>query len=119
MYPPWLHQHLKAFCLSWGAPDVVNEVGGEDGIPTGLITGYSLSGGMYLDKCQKIGVGGRVFGIFQNVQSRTLTSDGSTSLGYPFYNTNPIVNAEDAYLVAFRALVMCQYRQVRLLRELT
>ncbi len=81
----------------------MTEVGGGDGIPTGLITGYSLSGGMYLDQCQKIGVGGRVFGIFQNVQSETRTSDGSTSLGIPFFNNDPLVAGEDAYLVAYNA----------------
>jgi len=81
-----------------GGPGVVNEVGGADGLSSGLLTGYSLSGGRYLDACQKIGVGGRVFGIFQNVQSRTLTSDGSTSIGIPFYNT--AISAEDAFLVA-------------------
>ncbi len=83
-----------------GDPNVVNEVGGTDGLSSGLLTGYSLSGGRYLDDCQKIGIGGRVFGIFQNVQSRTLTSDGSTSIGIPFYNT--LIGAEDAYLVAAR-----------------
>ena len=83
-----------------GDPDVTNEFGGGDGISTGLLTGYSLSGGKYLDACQKIGVGGRVFGIFQNSQSHTMTSDGSQSLGIPFFNTT--IALEDAYLVAAR-----------------
>jgi hypothetical protein len=82
-----------------GATGVTTEVGGPDGTPTGLLTGYSLSGGKYLDACQKIAIGGRVFGIFQNSQTRTITSDGTTSVGIPFYNT--VLNAEDAYLVAF------------------
>ena len=83
-----------------GDPNVVNEFGGGDGLSSGLLTGYSLSGGKYLDSCQKIGVGGRVFGIFQNSQTQTLTSDGSRSLGIPFFNTT--IAAEDAYLVAAR-----------------
>ncbi len=83
-----------------GAADVTNEFGGGEGLSSGLLTGYSLSGGKYLDACQKIGVGGRVFGIFQNEQSRTLTSDGTRSLGIPFFNTT--IAAEDAYLVAAR-----------------
>lgn len=82
-----------------GAQGVTTEFGGGDGQESGLLTGYSLSGGKYLDSCQKIAVGGRVFGIFQNSQSRTLSSDGSTSLGIPFYNIG--IAADDAYLVAF------------------
>ena len=82
-----------------GNQGVTTQVGGPDGTPTGLLTGYSLSGGKYLDACQKIAVGGRVFGIFQNSQSRTFTSNATTSIGIPFYNTT--INAEDAYLVAF------------------
>jgi len=82
-----------------GDPGVTGQFGGPDGTPTGLLTGYSLSGGKYLDSCQKIAVGGRVFGVFQNSQTRTVTSDGTTSVGIPFYNTG--INAEDAYLVAF------------------
>ena len=82
-----------------GAPGVTNEFGGGDGLSSGLLTGYSLSGGKYLDACQKIAVGGRVFGIFQNTQSRTVASDGSTSVGIPFYNIG--ISAEDAYLVAY------------------
>ncbi|MDX1925563.1 MAG: BBP7 family outer membrane beta-barrel protein [Pirellulaceae bacterium] len=87
-----------------GGQGVTTEVGGPDGTPTGLLTGYSLSGGRYLDACQKIAVGGRVFGIFQNSQTRTITSDGTTSVGIPFYNTT--INAEDAYLVAFNTGVV-------------
>ncbi len=82
-----------------GDPGVTSQFGGQDGVPTGLLTGYSLSGGKYLDSCQKIAVGGRVFGIFQNSQTKTVTSDGSTSVGIPFYSDT--INGEDAYLVAF------------------
>ena len=78
-----------------GAPGVTNEFGGGNGLSSGLLTGYSLSGGKYLDSCQKVAVGGRVFGIFQNSQSRTLTSDGSTSVGIPFYNLT--IDADDAF----------------------
>jgi Putative beta barrel porin-7 (BBP7) len=91
-----------------GAAGVTSEFGGADGVTSGLLTGYSLSGGKYIDSCQKIGVGGRVFGIFQNSQSRTIASDGSTSIGIPLFNLGglPIANAgvgvEDAYLVAFQ-----------------
>ena len=82
-----------------GAAGVTDEFGGSNGLPSGLLTGYSLSGGKYLDECQKIALGGRVFGIFQNSQTKTVTSDGSTSVGIPFYNIG--IAAEDAYLVAF------------------
>lgn len=91
-----------------GANGVTTQFGGEDGVNSGLLVGYSLSGGKYLDSCQKFGVGGRVFGIFQNSQTQTLTSNGDTSIGIPLFNLGglPIANAgagvEDAYLVAFR-----------------
>jgi Putative beta barrel porin-7 (BBP7) len=90
-------------------PGATTVFGGGDGIDSGILPGYSLSGGKYLDCCQKYGVGGRVFGIFQNTQSRTLASqDGSTSIGIPLFNLGglPIANqgtgVEDAFLVAYR-----------------
>jgi hypothetical protein len=86
-----------------GDPGVTEEFGGGDGLQTGLLTGYSLSGGWYLDECQKIGVGGRVFGIFQGSQSKTVTSDGSTSVGIPFFDLS--VADENAHLVAFQTNV--------------
>ena len=58
-----------------GAAGVTNEFGGGNGLSSGLLTGYSLSGGKYLDDCQKIALGGRVFGIFQNSQSKTIFSE--------------------------------------------
>lgn len=85
-----------------GQTGVTTAFGGEDGIESGLLPGYRVSGGMYLGDCDKIGVGGRVFGIFSDDQQFNAVSDGSTSLGVPFFNIagqpNPF---NDAFLVGF------------------
>lgn len=97
--PPLITTSNQGVLPVAGNQGVTTVYGGPDGTPSGLMTGYSLSGGRYLDACQKIAVGGRVFGIFQSSDTRTVTSNGDTSIGIPFYNTT--INAEDAYLVAF------------------
>lgn len=84
-----------------GAAGVTNAFGGGDGIDAGILPGFRLSGGMYLDDCDKIGIGGRAYGIFSNANEFNASSDGSTSLGIPFYNVALIPPAEDAYLVGF------------------
>lgn len=84
------------------ANGVTTEFGGPDGIVSGLLPGFRLSGGMYLGDCDKVAIGGRVFGIFSDDQQFNAASDGSTSLGVPFFNVagqpDPF---NDAYLVGF------------------
>lgn len=84
-------------------PDASTAFGGNDGISYDLLPGFRIEGGAYLDDCQKFGVSGRAYGIFQGKDTYHSASDGSTSLGIPFYNINPAVLAEDAFLVAFTA----------------
>lgn len=86
------------------ATGVTTEFGGLDGIESGLLPGFRLSGGMYLGDCDKVAIGGRVFGIFSDDQQFNAASDGSTSLGVPFYNVTGQTNPRnDAYLVGFTA----------------
>jgi hypothetical protein len=74
--------------------------GGGDGIDYGLTPGFRISGGMYLGEEQKVGIGGRVYGLYDPSKTYKLASDGSgnPSIGIPFYDT--FNNQENAYLVA-------------------
>ncbi|MEM8733665.1 MAG: BBP7 family outer membrane beta-barrel protein [Planctomycetota bacterium] len=83
-----------------GSTGVNTAFGGNNGIDQGIIPGFRAEAGMWLDDCQKFGVSGRVLGFDDN-EDYSLASDGSTSIGIPFFNANSGVLAEDAYLVAF------------------
>ncbi len=79
--------------------------GGGNGIDFGLIPGFRISGGFYLDDCQKLGIGGRGYGILSKKSTYARASDGSgnpnnPSIGLPFYNL--FLNQEDSYLVAYQ-----------------
>ncbi len=86
-----------------GQPGVATQFGGQDGINFGLIPGFRVSAGTYLGPEQKVGIGGRGYGMFSASQNFALGSDGSgganPSIGIPFYNA--ALNQEDAFLVAF------------------
>lgn len=84
-----------------GAPGVTTVVGGADAaIDSGLMPGYRVSGGMYFGPEKRVGVSGRVFGIYRNTDTVSRSSDGTTSsIGLPFFNT--LIDQPDAYLVAF------------------
>ncbi len=97
--PPLITTANQGMLPLAGAPGVTNLFGGGDGISSGILPGYRLSGGKYIDSCQKIGVGGQVFGIFQSSTTKSVNSNGLTSVGIPFYNDT--IDADDAYLVAF------------------
>lgn len=88
-----------------GAAGVQSMFGGGDGIDYGLTPGFRFSGGMYLGEEQKVGIGGRTYGLLNPTESYSLTSNGSgtagnPSIGIPFYNLD--ANQEDAFLVAYR-----------------
>ncbi len=83
-----------------GAPGVTTQFGGQDGIPTGLLPGYRLDGGFFLGSQQKVAIGGRVFGIYSDAEKYSITSNGSTNVGIPYFNAFAGVLDEDAYLVA-------------------
>lgn len=82
-----------------GANGVTTQFGGPEGIDRGLLPGFRVSGGMYFGSDQKVGLGGRAYGIFSNESTFTDASNGDQSIGIPFYNTQ--LRQDDAYLVAF------------------
>lgn len=84
-----------------GGDGVTTAFGGADGIETGLLPGFRLEAGTWLDDCKKFGLSGRVFGILGNSQEYNASSDGTTSIGIPYFNMNATALVEDAYLVAF------------------
>jgi hypothetical protein len=75
--------------------------GGNEEVGTGLLPGFRGGLGMWLDDCQSLGLGGGVVLLFGRDQESTFTSDGTTSLGLPFFNTS--IGANDAYLVGLDA----------------
>ncbi len=86
-----------------GNPGVTTQFGGGDGIDYGLSPGFRFSGGMYFGPDQKVGIGGRGYGLINENKSYSKASDGSGvgdngSIGIPFYNST--LNQEDAYLVS-------------------
>ncbi|MFK7736176.1 MAG: BBP7 family outer membrane beta-barrel protein [Pirellulaceae bacterium] len=100
--PPLVTTSAQGVLPVYGANGVQTALGGPDGIDQGMFVGFRLEAGTWLDDGQKFGVSGRVFGFDTN-EEYSLASDGSTSIGIPFFNTNAGVLAEDAYLVAFTA----------------
>ncbi|MCR9295729.1 MAG: BBP7 family outer membrane beta-barrel protein, partial [bacterium] len=101
--PPLVTNSAQGVFPALDVPGVSTVLGGEDGISWGLLPGYRIEGGLMLDECGKFGVSGRVFGNFEDEETFRQSSDGSTSIGIPFYNANPAFLLEDAYLVAFTA----------------
>jgi hypothetical protein len=83
-----------------GNAGVTTEVGGEDGINMGLLPGYRLSAGRYFGDCDQYGIGGRVYGIYTKDEGFQGASNGSTSLGVPFFNMNLAPPDNDAFLVS-------------------
>lgn len=100
--PPLVTRHPNA----GGLPvlsDPLTQVlaGGPSNVGDQMLPGFYAGGGMWLDDCQCIGVGGRVFGLFGGSQNQTFTFDGQQSLGVPFFNTS--LGVQDAYLVGYNA----------------
>lgn len=86
-----------------GGAGVQSVFGGGDGIDYGLTPGFRFSGGMYVGPEQKVGIGGRGYGLLSPSEKYALASDGSgtagnPAIGIPFYDT--FNNQENAYLVA-------------------
>ncbi len=67
-----------------------------------VLPGYRASVGAYLDPCQRIGVGARAYGIYDDTDRYSVSSsDGTTSIGVPFYNPNRTPDpGNDAFIVA-------------------
>jgi hypothetical protein len=87
-----------------GNAGVTTLVGGPDnGLDSGLMPGYRLSGGMYFGCEKKVGISGRVFGLYRSNDTVSATGDGlnGQSVGLPFVNTQ--IGAPDAYLVSYNS----------------
>ncbi|MBX3422437.1 MAG: BBP7 family outer membrane beta-barrel protein [Pirellulaceae bacterium] len=87
------------------AQDGVNPLDGQvafgQTFESGVLPGFRVSAGRYLGSCGRLGVGARAYGIFDDRNDYSITSDGSTSVGVPFYNPLLTPNAgTDAFIVA-------------------
>ncbi|MEO8268213.1 MAG: BBP7 family outer membrane beta-barrel protein [Aureliella sp.] len=103
--PPLVNTSGYSVLPVTGGAGVQSVFGGGDGIDYGLTPGFRISGGMYLGEEQKVGIGGRVYGLFNPSDSYSQASNGSgtsgnPSIGIPFYNLDQ--NQEDAFLVAYQ-----------------
>lgn len=84
-----------------GNPGVTTAVGGPDnGLDSGIMPGYRVSAGMYFGPEKRVGISGRVFGLYRSSDTVSRSDDGTNqSIGLPFFNT--LIAQPDAYLVAF------------------
>jgi hypothetical protein len=64
-----------------------------------MIPGMRTDFGMWIDSCQSIGLGGRFYGLFSDPSNNTFTSDGSRTLGIPYFDTSS--GLTNVYLVSF------------------
>lgn len=71
-----------------GDPGVTNAFGGPDGIDPGLLPGYRLSFGTWLNDCRTVGVGGRVYGLFSGGADFSDPGTGTNSVGRPYVDFN-------------------------------
>lgn len=76
-----------------GDPGVTNAFGGPDGIDPGLLPGYRVSFGTWLNDCRTVGVGGRVYGLFSGGSSFTDPGTGTNSVGRPYIDFNSGLSA--------------------------
>ena len=98
--PPLVTTSAQGVLPVYNGAGVTTAFGGPGGIENGLIPGFRTEIGKWLDCDEKIGVSARAYGFTED-ENYTATSNGSTSIGIPFFNVNAGVLAEDAYLVAF------------------
>jgi hypothetical protein len=71
-----------------GAPGVANAFGGPDGIDPGLLPGYRMSFGTWLNDERTLGVGARVYGLFSGGNSFADSGAGNNSVGRPYVDFN-------------------------------
>jgi hypothetical protein len=74
--------------------------GNNNPIGTNLLYGMRIDTGLWLDDCQNLGVGGRVWGILTDGTTSTY-NNGGNSTGIPFFNT--VLGANDIYLININA----------------
>ena len=71
-----------------GEPGVTNAFGGPDGIDPGLLPGYRMSFGTWLNDCRSVGVGARVYGLFSGGSDFSDPGTGTNSVGRPYIDFN-------------------------------
>ena len=76
-----------------GDPGVTNAFGGPDGIDPGLLPGYRMSFGTWLNDCRTVGVGARVYGLFSGGADFSQASTGAASIGRPYIDFNSGLSA--------------------------
>jgi hypothetical protein len=79
---------------------------GNQSVNTGIRWGGRGVGGVWLDNMQTFALEGGYYGLTSQSTSFSADSDfsadpGSTILARPFFDTNPLVNAQSAQLIAF------------------
>jgi hypothetical protein len=83
----------------WGAPSTVT-LFGNDEIGEDFRSAGRLSLGLWLDRCERVGIGGR-FMISESDESPfSAASNGSPLLARPFFNSDLIVNAQDSLIIS-------------------
>lgn len=74
--------------------------GGHD-IDSSLQAGGRLTFGWWLDDCCNLALTSRLYGVESGTVGYTASSAGNPILARPFFNADPLVNAQDSLLVAF------------------
>ncbi len=76
---------------------------GGNEVLTDSFSGGRVRGGLWLDKCHTVALGGEYFQIGQESESFFQNSNGNPVLARPFFNVNPTTGSprEDSELVAF------------------
>lgn len=79
-------------------------VAGNQDIDSDRQIGGRLTFGWWLDDCRNLAVGAKLYGVEGGAVRFGQSSNGDPIIGIPFFNADPLVNAEDALLVAFPGL---------------
>jgi Putative beta barrel porin-7 (BBP7) len=81
------HTQTPPLVVQGGAtqfPQTVLLGGSNEPLGGEMIPGLRANFGFWLDDCQSIGAGGRVFGLFGTESTHTFSSNGTSSLGVPY-----------------------------------
>jgi hypothetical protein len=102
----WFAADRSSPPLVMTAGDGINPLDGEvafgDTLSSGVMPGFRVSAGFYVDPCQRLGIGARAFGNFNDTTRYSVSSaDGTTSIGVPFFNPLLLPSpGTDAFLIS-------------------
>jgi hypothetical protein len=74
---------------------------GDEAIGSNLQSGARLTLGSWLDDCESVAVAVRFFGVIGNDEGYSLTSDEHPILAVPFFNRDPLVDAEYSLVLGY------------------